>query len=122
MEFREGKTQYKWYGRHVGDYPLPAGFAKEDLGKCEHAIGVPGNPNAYEIGVVKRRDGKQGFALCWDFFQGGYGLEALAGANCNALRQAYTIEAAKRAAQKQGFRVTGERKLDNGSVQLVLAK
>lgn len=122
LEWREGKQTYKWYGYHVGDYPLPAGFTKDELGKCEHAIGVPGNERAYEIGVVKRKDGKPGLSMLWDFYQGGYGLEALAGANCNKLRQAYAVEAAKNAAKKQGFRVLGEKTLANGSVQLQVAK
>jgi hypothetical protein len=40
--FLRDKKNYEWYGRHVGDFPLPPGFTKEMLGKCEHAIGLPG--------------------------------------------------------------------------------
>lgn len=78
LELVRGKTSYHWYGRHMGDYPLPEGFKKEDLGKCDHVLRVKGSDGgklaskAYEIGVVARGDGK--FTLLWDFFSGGYGL------------------------------------------------
>lgn len=91
LEFREGQKKYKWYGRHVGDYPLPEGFKKEDLGKCDHAIGIPGNKNAYEIGVVKQGDS---YTMLWDFWNGGYGLEPVAGKDCENVVDAYTQEVA----------------------------
>jgi hypothetical protein len=69
------KSTYKWYGRHVGDYPMPAGFTKADLGKCEFAIKVKGaTRDTYEVGVVKRRDGKEGYTFLYDFYAGGNGL------------------------------------------------
>lgn len=109
LEFREGKETYKWFGTHVGDYPLPKGFKKEDLGHCEHAIGVPGNKQAYEIGVVKR-DNK--YTLLWDFWAGGYGLQNLAGQDCSNLTEAYTqgvaLKEATKFAQAQGWSVTHE--------------
>lgn len=54
---------YIWYGRRVGDYPLPEGMAEADLGKCAHVIRVPGI--RYEIGVVQRG---QGYTLAYDFW------------------------------------------------------
>lgn len=114
---REQKT-YRWFGEHIGDYPLPAGFAAEDLGKCEHAVRIPGPGNvAYEIGVCKRRDGRPGYTLMWDFFGGGQGLVHVAGKDCCKLRQAYALVVAKRAAMKQGFRVM-EKKVQDGSYVL----
>jgi len=100
LEFREGKQTYNWYGRSVGDYPLPMGFTASELGKCEHAIGIPGchatgRYEPYELGVVRRRDGGEGYTLLWDFWDGGHGLEALVGQDACKLRQAYAIEAAK---------------------------
>lgn len=136
LEFREGQQKYRWWGQSQGDYPLPAGYAVEDLGKCIHAIGIPNDtqthkcysaiasanvPGAYEIGIVRRKDGKPGYSLLWDFYCGGYGLEDKVGANCSRLKQAYATEVAKKKALQQGFRVQ-ERKLSNGSVQLVLSK
>lgn len=119
LEFREGQRTYKWFGRHVGDYALPEGFAISDLGTCEHAIGVPGNSAAYEVGVVKRRDGKPGWCLQWDFYMGGLGLQRHVGEDCGLLKQSYALVAATRQARLQGFAVT-EQRLQDGSVKLVL--
>src|SRR3990167_8580608 len=47
LSLRRGQETYKWYGRSVGDYPLPAGVKESDLGKCSHAIHL--NASAYEV-------------------------------------------------------------------------
>lgn len=145
---RDQKT-YRWYGRSVGDYPLPAGFAAEELGTCEHAIRVPlsvvGADRCYEIGVVKRRDGRPGYTLLWDFFDGGrcqfavgdcdgpgsvedadYNphqtrLVQFVGGSGQKLVQSYARVAAIRTAQQQGFRVQ-EQRLQDGSIRLVFQK
>lgn len=124
-----GQQTYRWYGEHVGDYPLPAGFAIEDLGKCEHAIRIPGQDNdkipgsiaPYEVGVVRRRDGKPGFQLMWDFYDGGKGMEVRVGKDCTRLRQAYSIAVATKFARQQGFRVF-EQTQPSGGVLLRLSK
>ena len=41
FEFMENQKTYKWFGRWVGDTPLPEGVKIEDIGKCDHAIRVP---------------------------------------------------------------------------------
>ena len=105
LKWMEGKTTYRWYGQFMGDYPLPEGFKAEDLGKCTHAISVPGA--SYEIGVVTR-NGKT--TLLWDFWSSG-GLEKILGKGGGKLKQAYTIETAKRAAKKAGYRVQEKRTL-----------
>src|SRR4051812_32472193 len=89
LELVRGQTTFRWYGQHVGDYPLPAGFTGADLGTCEHAVRVPGRADAYEIGVVRRRDGRSGWSLMWDFYAGGYGLMERVGENCQSLRREY---------------------------------
>jgi hypothetical protein len=131
LEFVAGQTSYRWYGQSVGDYPLPDGFTASDLGKCEHALRIPldqqhPDPNfgmmPYEIGVVKRRDGRPGFTLLWDFWNRGCGLEDRVGANCNRLKQEYALAVAKRQARKQGFSVVGVQTLANGTKQLKLSK
>jgi len=63
-EWREGQTTYKWYGRSVGDYPMPKGMTAEMLGKCSHVIKVPGVN--YEVGVVKLPNGS--YTLAYDFY------------------------------------------------------
>ena len=109
------QKHYAWYGTSVGDYPLPEGFTAADLGKCEQAIRFPGAK--YEIGVVKRRDGRPGYTLLWDFWQGGYGLTKAIGDKGERLSQAYGVEAATRAARRQGYTVTEQQQAD-GSVVL----
>ena len=111
LEFREGQTSYAWFGTSIGDAPLPEGFTKEDLGKCSHAIHVPGAN--YEIGVVFR-DGA--WRLLWDSWGSGGLVDAL-GKDCNRLRQAYGVEAAKLEAQRQGYSVW-ETQLDDGGIRL----
>lgn len=115
LSFQEGKTSYAWFGRSVGDYPLPEGFTVADLGTCEHAIGVPGA--SYEIGVTRRRDGRPGFALLWDSWHAG-GLERALGAGAGKLVQRYGIEAARRAALRAGYSVAGEQVNADGSITL----
>ena len=131
LELVRGQQTYRWYGEHVGDFGLPDGFTEEELGTCEHAIRLNATQAAalrdsfgddpYEIGVVRRRDGKPGWSLLWDFYQEGYGLERVIGQNAGRLRQAYAIEAAKRQAKRQGFRVL-EQRLPGGAVELKLSK
>jgi hypothetical protein len=115
--FREGQKTYRWYGRWEGDYPLPEGFSQEDLGKCDHAIQVPGAD--YEVGVVKARQG-MGYRLLWDFWSQG-GLTERLGGKAKKLVQAYGVEKAKREARKQGFSVYETTRKD-GSVRLTLTR
>lgn len=104
LTLNKGKKSYKWFGRSVGDYPLPAGFSKEELGKCEHAISVNGKPGAYEVGVCQRRDGKPGFTLLWDFWKGGYGLEQAIGGGACKLKQYYAAQVSLKVLRRQGMR------------------
>lgn len=103
LKFQENKKTYKWFGSHVGDYPLPEGIAKADLGKCEHSMSIEGNAKAYEIGVLKKKNGK-GYHLLWDFWQGGYGLQEKIGKDGQKLKQMYATEAAKRQMKREGYR------------------
>ena len=114
LEFREHQNTYAWYGRWAGDSPLPEGFTQEDLGKCEHAIHVPGAN--YEVGVVFQ-DGK--WRLLWDSWPTG-GLEAALGKDAERLKQAYGIEAAKLEAMRQGYSVW-EQEMEDGAIKLTIA-
>ncbi len=124
LEFRRGQDRYRWYGRSVGNYPLPAGFTRADLGKCEHAIRVRGNDRAYEIGVVRRRDEQgnllPGYCLMYDFWNGGYGLEAAAGKHCSKVKQLYTMQGIKKTLGSK-YRVARTEQLPNGSMKVVLS-
>lgn len=121
LEFMEGQKTYHWWGVSVGDYPLPKGFLAEDLGKCDHALRVVGHPGAYEVGICKRRDGKPGYALLYDFYQGGYGLEEKIGKGANKLKQAYGVACTQLFAQKNGYQVQ-QRTLPNGNITVTLSR
>lgn len=111
FEWRENQHTYKWWGRFVGDSPLPEGMKVEDLGHCTHAIHVSGA--SYEVGVLQQGDK---YSLLYDFWGAG-GLEAKLGPNAERLVQAYAVEAARAEAQRQGFSVW-EQEQQDGSVLL----
>jgi len=124
LEFCEGQKTFKWYGQHMGDYPLPEGFTQADMGSCDHALKVKGNPEAYEIGVVKRRDGKSGYHLMWDFWQGGYGLQQAVGANCSKLCQGYAEKVVLKntqALRSKGWQMS-KQKNKNGEIVVRLVR
>jgi hypothetical protein len=112
LQFIENQQTYKWYGSWVGDSPLPEGISIQDLGKCDHAIRVPGAQ--YEIGIVKR-DRK--YILLWDFWHQG-GLEQKLGKNAGRLKQAYAVERVRKEARLKGHRIC-EQKTDKG-IRLLL--
>lgn len=111
FQFMNSQKTYKWYGQYMGDYPLPEGIKAMDLGKCTHAIKVPGAE--YEVGIVKHGDQ---YTLLYDFWSYGGLLDKL-GPNAEKLVQAYAVDAAKEEAQRQGYS-TWEEELQDGSVQL----
>jgi len=121
LEFREGKTNFRWYGTVVGDYPLPTGFTAAEMGQCDHAIGMKDNTHAYELGVVSRRDGKPGFAILYDFWRGGFGLEDAVGKAAGKLKQQYAAQVAAAQARRQGYRVSQSLQTD-GSLRLVCTR
>ena len=92
--------------------PLPEGVKIEDIGKCDHAIRVPGC--AYEVGVIKRGDH---YILLWDYYSAG-GLVQKIGPNAGILKQAYTVARVRKEARQKGYRIR-EKKIDQG-VRLVL--
>ena len=91
---------------------MPEGINIEDLGKCDHAIRVPGCN--YEVGIVKRGDH---YTLLWDYYSAG-GLEPKIGPNAGKIKQAYTVARVKKKARIKGYRVL-EKKIDQ-SIRLVL--
>lgn len=126
LKFICGQTNFKsWateYGRLAGDTAPPQGFTEQDFvtGCAEHVIRVKGNARAYEIGVARRRDGKPGWVLLTDTWQGGYGLEEVVGVGAKNLVQAYNEIATTKAAQQEGWNV--QRVSVNGGVELHLTR
>lgn len=95
LELVRDQTTFRWY-EHVGDYELPVGFTKEEMGQCQHAIRIPGDSRAYEVGVVERRDGQDGWCLMFDFWNRGYGMqEKVGGEMCQGLVHEYVCAVAE---------------------------
>lgn len=115
--FKRGQTTYKWFGQYLGDSPLPQGLTPEDLGKCDHAISLPNNDRAYEVGV--RRNAEGTYSLLWDFWAGGYGLQEVVGHNCHRLQQAYAAAVARMEATANGYDVQ-ETQDAQGTIHLTL--
>jgi hypothetical protein len=113
-QFMQGQKTYRWFGEFVGDSPMPKGMTKADLGKCDHAIKVPGA--SCEIGL--RSTGKGSYKLAFDGWGAG-GLVPVIGLNGGLFLQGYGICKAEREAKKRGLhvqRVNGKA----GAVKLVL--
>jgi len=122
LELRKNQKSYRWYGRWVNDFnganaAYKHGIDTKDYGKCDHAIGIPGNNSAYEIGVVKKPDGT--YALIWDFYAGGRGLEKVAGKNCQNVTKAYSMQVAKKHLKAKGYSLQSTKTLSDGSVEMV---
>lgn len=129
--FTAGQQTYRWYGRWVGDSPIPEhlfspaeaarikAMTLEErsrcmtnfLGKCDHAIQVPNA--AYEIGVMKIADR---YEVVWDWWGPG-GLHEAMGEKGEVFAQAYGVERAKLEAIRQGCSWT-EHQQQDGSVQV----
>jgi len=85
-------------------------------------IRIPGNDRAYEIGIVTRRYGKPGYALLWDFYQGGYGLVGRVGAQAERLQQMYALEVTLGTIEQMNYCVIAQTQIADGSIELVLAQ
>lgn len=121
LELVEGQKTYRWYGRFMNDYhgddaAYKHGIDPKNYGKCEHAIRIPGNKKAYEIGVARKADGR--LTLVWDFFCGGYGMEEKVGKNASLLRREYSLAVGMKDMQKKGFKVTRQVNKVTGKPQM----
>lgn len=126
LEFRKGKKTFKWYGTWVNDYhgndaAYKNGVNPKDYGKCQHAIGIKGNDKAYEIGLISDPDKPGGYKMVYDFWQGGLGIEKVAGKGCNNLINQYAKEVAISKVKKLGYTVT-EKTNANGEIEIEATK
>lgn len=101
------KDTYNWYGYFVGDAPLPEGYEKEDLGKCEYVL-TSGKEDMYEVGVVKSKSGDGSYDLLYDEWAGGRGLEAIIGTGAKRLVQMYSAETIKAQMLTEGYNIKEE--------------
>ncbi|MCX5814175.1 MAG: DUF1257 domain-containing protein [Proteobacteria bacterium] len=113
FEFVKNQKTYEWYGRYMRDTPLPEGITENQLGKCDHAIKVPGC--SYEIGIVKRNNN---YHLLWDSWESQ--LRLAIGKNAGIIKQAYTTEVVRHDAKIKGYRIT-EKQTEKG-IRLILQK
>lgn len=106
--FMENQKTYEWYGRLVQPerYPLPEGITEADLGRCDHAIKIPGA--RYEIGVVKRNGSYMLLCDYWD-----NKLKQAVGENGGLLKQAYGVEVIKEAVRKKRYSYS-EKQVNSG--------
>ena len=119
FSFLANQTSFAWYGTHVGDWPLPEGFKKEDMGKCLHAIDV-GAKSGYQIGVCRNPKNPKAYTLLWDFWKGG-GLTEVVGEKAEKIVNAYGVEKASKAMKKAGYSVY-EKQDEQGRVTLKCVK
>jgi len=98
-ELKFNQKTYEWFGRNMGDYPLPVGISEHDLGKCEHAIKFPGIK--YEVGVIKSKTQKGAYSLLWDFWDKKL-KEKMGGSRAISFIQHYTMEKTQQAAMSKG--------------------
>jgi len=118
LVFVEGKQTYQWYGHSVVDYPLPEGFTKEDLGKCDHVIQVPGA--GYEIGLARAKNG-QGWVVLFDFWGPGRPIiDKLGGEKLPKFFQSYNVNKTELEMKKRGFN-TQRQLAKNGAVNVLVS-
>lgn len=121
LELVRGQQTYRWYGDRGQKEGVPEGFQRAELGHCEHAIRIPNNPTAYEIGVVTRRDGQAGYTLLWDSWNKGYGMTDYVGEGCETLSQMYTMEVALDQFAQLNHYMIEEQQTENGDIILTFA-
>lgn len=107
LDFVEGQTTYKWFGKWVRDYhqddaAYKHGIDPKNYGKCDHVIRIAGDDTAYEVGVVKHPDGS--YRVIWDFFGPGQRLCPFIGTKGERLLQGYAKEVAVQALAKKGYK------------------
>ncbi len=122
LEFVRDQHQYRWYGNRGQEEGVPEGFTREELGACEHAIRVPNNAQAYEIGVVTRRDGQPGYTLLWDSYNRGYGLTDYVGEGAQKLLQAYSLEVTLDQFAQVNHHLIDQQTAENGALILTFAQ
>jgi hypothetical protein len=102
LELKQDQKSFKWYSRP---------------GQCDHAIVVPGNSRAYEVGVVRNENTGE-FSLKFDEYAGGYGLIEKIGTGAKLLKQEYGAEVARQWARRRGYRTVENRGAD-GKLRIV---
>lgn len=94
LELREGQQTFRQHATHGSGQ------------RCDHAIAVLGNPQAYEIGMIAKKGGT--YELKYDHYSGGRGLmekvSSGSGRDIDKFRQAYAAEVAIAEVRRLGYR------------------
>jgi hypothetical protein len=120
---RNAKT-IKWFGAWVNDYhgtdaAFNFGIKPEDYGKCDHAIEIPNDPNAWSIGLVNQGNDK--YKIYFDFWGSeGRKLVDKIGRHGEKLHQQYVKAKVTKELKTKGFTLTKNEDLANGNVKLTL--
>lgn len=108
----EGQKTFGWYGQWVNDFrgnkaAVDNGFKPEDYGHCEHAVSIPGS--TYELGMVARPDGGEGYAVIYDKWgSDGAKLHRAFGKDLCKVKGRYAERVAMKALKRQGYLVRVE--------------
>lgn len=140
--WNEGATRFKWWGRSVGDYPLPQGFSEKDLveGICSHTVSFPNV--RYEVGIIEVDSLPENHAartvtdadghllyppgtmipifdfVDWHLKQLLGGVETARGEMvAKKFNTAYAVAVAKEAARKKGYKTFTEVR-ENGKIKI----
>lgn len=123
LEMVRNQTSIRWYGRWVRDYhgddaAYKHGISPETYGKCSHALRVPNNNEAYEVGILDNGDGT--YKIYFDHWGPGKAVVDRIGRYGEKLKQQYVKVKAIQALQKKGFTLQSEEGLESGSLKVTL--
>lgn len=117
----DGKKTFRSYYCH--EKGGSSGKALEDqiaaVGTLEHSISIDcrdGNPNHYEIGVVRKKDG-EGYVLVFDGYDSM--AAAIVGHNCEKVMSAYAEVTIREEYERRGFIV--EESIDEHGAKILTA-
>lgn len=122
---RDKKT-FQWYGKWLNDWTderaaVSRGVNPETFGQCDHAIvmndAVEGD---YEVGLVKREDGK-GWDAIYDVYGQGKKLEKRFGYGLSGLKTEIGVITSMKTYGRMGYQVK-ERTNKQGQRQVVIWK
>ena len=105
-----GQTEFKWFGKWLNDWrdnerAVSRGIDPKTFGKCDHAIVMNDAIGAdYEIGLVKRKDGK-GYDAIYDIWGPGKNLEKQFGVGLSALKTEIGVITSMKTYGLKGYQV-----------------
>jgi len=111
----EQADKIRWFGRHVGDWPIPEGFTVSDIGKCKYKISFPGV--SYDVGVIPHPQDPSKLCIYYDFYGPGRQLQRIVGKGAEKLMQQYGLHAALAWAKSKGKQAS-VMQLPNGYYQV----